>query len=127
MSAGTKVILEGDWVSGASVEDERFIGFVDSVSAGSGLVKVWVTQSDRAEGVGDLVEASLAKVKKLPDQEASAPDELQGLIELALQTHDRAWFEELTTRLNAQKASTPGPAAGGPKRRGTNRVYRLID
>jgi hypothetical protein len=92
------MIAEGDWVSGASQQDEKFIGFVQSVYS-EGVMKVVVTQSDREEIVGNIIQAKLGKVKKLLEQSPSSKEELNSLIELALGTHDKAWFEELTARL----------------------------
>lgn len=89
---------EGDWVSGASQEDEKFIGYVLSIDHGS-LVHIGVTQSDREEIVGHTVQTKLAKVRKLTDDAPSTSEELRSLIELALATHDKAWFEELSAKL----------------------------
>lgn len=101
------LIKAGDWVSGTSQIDEKFIGFVDEVQE-DGFVKVWVTQCDREETVGTIVDAKLAKVKSLPDSAPSTPEELRSLIELALMTHDKAWFTELRAKLKE-----PAPAANG--------------
>lgn len=99
------LIKAGDWISGTSQLDERFIGYVDSLHDG-GILKVWVTQSDRDEIVGTPIEAKLAKVKKLPDSAPSSPEEVRSLIELALMTHDEGWFTELSAGLMA-----PSPTA----------------
>jgi len=98
------LIQEGDWISGTSQLDEKFIGYVVSLH-GDGILKVWVTQSDRAEIVGTPIEAKLAKVKRLPDSAPSSPEEVRSLIELALMTHDEGWFAELSAGLTA-----PSPA-----------------
>lgn len=97
-------INEGDWVGGTTQVDEKFIGFVSWL--GEDVMKVWVTQSDRKEIVGTAVEAKLSKVKRLPDSVPSAPEDVHSLIELALMTHDKAWFAELRAKLMA-----PSPAA----------------
>ncbi|WP_127579377.1 hypothetical protein [Paenibacillus koleovorans] len=123
-------LVESDWVSGTTQEDERVIGYVESAPIG-GPVKVRVTQSDREQIVGATIEISRSKVRKLEDHTLSAADELQGLIELALMTHDRAWFEELSERLltateqtsaNGRQPSSPN-LSGKPR----NRLHRIAD
>lgn len=99
-------VNEGDWVSGTTMEDERFIGFVESME-GNGLIKVRITQCDRPETVGDWAEAKLSKVTKLSDFEPISETPLRSLIEIALMTKDREWFEELSGKL---AASTAGQA-----------------
>jgi len=100
----TALIHEGDWVSGTSQLDEKFIGYVESMNRSGGL-KVRVTQCDREDAVGTSVEAALAKVRKLPDYTPSAPEELKDLIELSLATHDKEWFDELSARLAVPQAA----------------------
>ncbi|MDF2716263.1 MAG: hypothetical protein K0R28_3188 [Paenibacillus sp.] len=99
----------GDWISGTSHKDEKFIGYVESINAG-GVLKAWVTQCDREHTVGTSVETTLSKVKKLPESIPSTKDELNSLIELSLQTHDQQWFEELSSKLAALSSSTTGSA-----------------
>lgn len=99
----------GDWISGTSQKDEKFIGFVESINAG-GVLKAYVTQCDREHTVGTSVETTLSKVKKLPESIPSTKDELNSLIELSLQTHDQQWFEELSSKLAAISSSTTGSA-----------------
>lgn len=125
----TALIKEGDWVSGTSQADEKFIGYVESMNQGGGL-KVWVTQCDREEAVGTIIDAGLAKVKKLPDNAPLAADELQGLIELALATHDKEWFHELTGKLAAPSLKVTDQAAVDQPYRFTSnrsRLYRIAD
>ncbi|WP_168122439.1 IDEAL domain-containing protein [Paenibacillus sp. HB172176] len=88
------IIQMGDWISGTSPLDERFIGFVEAIDADN-MMKVWVTQSDREDIVGQSVKARSAKVRKLPDMSEFSADELDGMIDLALATKDEAWFHEL--------------------------------
>jgi hypothetical protein len=110
--AGLTAIGEGDWVSGTTLNDERFIGYVVSIGDGEG-VKVRVSQSDHGEIAGTLVETRRSKVRKLPEQKPSSPEELGDLIELALMTQDKAWFDELSAELAALSAK----GAGKPRKR----------
>lgn len=98
----------GDWISGTSQKDEKFIGFVESIYAG-GILKAYVTQCDREHTVGTTVETTLSKVKKLSESIPSTKDEISSLIELSLQTHDQQWFEELSSKLSAISSTTTGP------------------
>lgn len=96
-------VNEGDWVSGTTQEDERFIGYVESLE-GNGLVKVRITQCDRPEIIGDWAEAKQSKISKLPEFEPSGETPLRALIEIALMTKDREWFAELSGKLAATAA-----------------------
>ncbi|WP_135555390.1 hypothetical protein [Paenibacillus cymbidii] len=106
-TAWSETIQEGDWIGGASHRDEKFLGFVQSIGP-EGVVKVWVTQSDRQEIVGEMIQTKLHRVKKLPEYSPSAPEELHDLIGLSLDTHDKAWFEELTGKLQTVTAAQHG-------------------
>lgn len=124
----TLLIQEGDWVSGTSQSDEKFIGFVESLSGGGTGVKVWVTQCDREEAVGTSIEASLAKVKKLPDHVPTTSEELRSLIELSLMTQDKEWFDALSAQVNAAAAPASNQTAGESKRYSPlNRLHRILD
>jgi hypothetical protein len=105
-----ELVKESDWVSGATQLDEKFIGFVQTMND-DGVLKVWVTQSDREEIVGTSTIAKLSKVKRLPDNSHTSPDEVRGLIELALVTHDKEWFELLSAKL-ASSSSGPSQVSG---------------
>ena len=92
------LVKEGDWVSGTTHDDEKFIGFVQMKDEHSGL-KVIVTQSDREDIIGSSIRVKLAKVKKFTDSGPTTIDEVKSLIELALGTHDKEWFEQLRAEL----------------------------
>lgn len=116
-----KLIREGDWVSGTTAEDEKFIGFVESLDE-SGVLKVWVTQCDRESTIGTSIETRLVKARKLPASVQPNRGQLRDLIELALVTRDRAWFDELADRM----ASAPDGAERPENRSGgVSRVSRL--
>jgi hypothetical protein len=122
----TTLIRVGDWVSGTSSLDEKFIGFVESTNNGGGL-KVWVTQCDLESTVGTSIDAVLAKVKKLPDSSPETPDELRDLIELALMTHDQEWFQELSAKLSKPAFNTtPGKPFVGYNHTVTNPITNRL-
>ncbi|OXM17358.1 hypothetical protein [Paenibacillus herberti] len=98
LETGMEHIGVGDWVSGVTVMDEKFIGYVD-VEDPIGIYRVVVTQSDRDRIIGKRVGARASKVRKLDDSHtAGSGGELESLIELALMTWDEAWFHELASR-----------------------------
>jgi hypothetical protein len=94
----------GDWVSGISPQDERFIGFVESTDS-EGFAKVFVTQSDNTAAIGSTLKASLKHMKTMPDSALSEPESIRSLIDLALSTRDRTWFEELVELLTSSQSS----------------------
>lgn len=94
------LVKEGDWISGTTHLDEKFIGFVQSIDE-DGIIKLWATQSDRKEIVGTSIQARITKVKKLAEHKPTSPEEVQSLIQLALATHDKEWFEQLQAMMNS--------------------------
>jgi hypothetical protein len=94
-----RAVQVGDWVSGTSMQDEKFIGYVESVGM-NGTVKVVITQCDREEAVGALVESSLTKLEKLSEYVPNEATALRSLMDLALMTRDQAWFNDLTSELH---------------------------
>ncbi|WP_199615132.1 IDEAL domain-containing protein [Paenibacillus alkalitolerans] len=117
-------VRDGDWVSGTSDMDEIFIGYVESMDAG-GMLTVRVTQCDREEAVGMLIETKLSKVKKLPLHTPTNPEELRSLIDLALMTHDKAWFEELRAMQAMYSFKATGSAGRGNNEKGEDHRWRL--
>jgi hypothetical protein len=97
------LVNEGDWISGTTSVDEKFIGFVQSMDE-EGILKVCVTQSDREAIVGTTIQAKLAKVKKLSESTLSSPAEVRSMIELALGTHDKEWFDLLSAKMTTLSA-----------------------
>jgi hypothetical protein len=90
----------GDWVSGTSLEDEKVIGYVDSMDL-YGTVRVMVTQSDREEAIGYMVNSMHFKLEKLDSNVLTSEADLRSLMDLALKTRDQDWFNELGAALRA--------------------------
>ena len=110
--ATPNTVQVGDWVSGFSFNDEVIRGYVESIDREIGKVKVQVFESDNEAIVGHTAEASIRRVRLLPDK---APDDeatLTQLIDLALASKDEAWFKELTSRLLTLRAAPGGSDAG---------------
>ncbi|MGN7456510.1 hypothetical protein ACTHPH_16995 [Paenibacillus pasadenensis] len=123
METGMEAIQIGDWVSGVTVMDERFIGYVDAADP-VGFYRIVVTQSDRERIVGKRVGARASKVRKLSEhgQQAGA-GELRTLIELALLTWDEDWFRELTERARTADAE---PGKSGSNGMPVNRISSIL-
>lgn len=119
-------VNEGDWISGTTPVDEKFIGFVESMYE-AGVVEVLVTQSDREAIVGTTIRAKLTKVKKLSEPTPISPEEVRSLIELALGTHDKEWFEQLSVTLTQLSATGTGTGTRTGTRTATdlNGTYTL--
>ncbi|WP_240421713.1 hypothetical protein [Paenibacillus periandrae] len=90
----------GDWVGGTSIEDEKIIGYVDSMDA-YGTVKVMVTQSDRQEAIGSIVNSKRFKLEKLDEYTPANESDVLSLMDLALMTRDQLWFDELGSTLRS--------------------------
>ncbi|HZG85018.1 IDEAL domain-containing protein [Paenibacillus sp.] len=101
----------GDWVSGKSLNDERFRGFVRLYDPLAGMYAVTVVESDHAEAVGRTVFARESQVKPLPEEPMSHPEALRSLIDVALAIRDESWFYELTAELLTLEARRGAVAA----------------
>lgn len=102
------VLNEGDWVTGKTANDEKFRGYVERIDAYGGTVRVKVLESDHDVIVGHSVKAALASIEPLPAETARSEAELLDLIDMALQTRDRSWFDELTGELLALRSGANG-------------------
>ncbi|SFM06838.1 hypothetical protein SAMN03159341_11588 [Paenibacillus sp. 1_12] len=94
------IIGVGDWVGGTSIEDEKMIGYVDSMDA-YGTVKVMVTQSDHQEAIGHIVTSKRFKLEKLDEYTPSNESDVLSMMDLALMTRDQLWFDELGSTLRS--------------------------
>lgn len=102
------VLNEGDWVIGKTANDEKLRGYVERLDAYGGTALVKVLESDHDAIVGRSVKAALATIEPLPIDAVRSEGELLDLIDLALQTRDKAWFEELSGELLALRSGANG-------------------
>ena len=103
MNEDKTILKTSDWVKGTSINGEMIIGFIDSMSMVQGAVNVTVAESDNEAIIGKTVPLAVKQVESLPQTVAKDAAQLEYLIDLALQTGDREWFEELTAELNGKK------------------------
>ncbi|PKH10106.1 IDEAL domain-containing protein [Planomicrobium sp. MB-3u-38] len=102
MNEETTILKTTDWVKGTSIKGEMVIGFIDSLSMVQGAVYVTVANSDNDAIVGLTIPLAVQQVESLPLTAPKDTVQLEYLIDLALQTGDKEWFEELTGELNGK-------------------------
>lgn len=103
MNEEKTILKTSDWVKGTSLRGEMIIGFIDSMSMVQGAVNVTVAESDNEGLVGMTVPLPIQQVECLPQITPKDTAQLEYLIDLALQTGDKEWFEELTAELNGKR------------------------
>jgi hypothetical protein len=97
-SAVKERLKDGDWVSGKSVNDEKFHGYIEALNAAQGTVKVKVTACDNEKSIGRTIECFMHTLELLPVEVRSDEGQLYDLIDLALSAKDKVWFMELTSQ-----------------------------
>lgn len=94
----------GDWVSGTSLKDERFRGYIEEIHD-TGYVTIRIIESDHKEAIGKVSKSHLQRIKKLDISPIQSIGQLQNLIDLALINQDKEWFMELTAELKKLQAN----------------------
>jgi hypothetical protein len=89
---------EGDWVSGKSVNDEKFHGYIETLDVMNQTVKVKVTSCDHEKAIGRTIECFMHTLELLPLEVRNEAGQLYDLIDLALSAKDKGWFLELTSQ-----------------------------
>jgi uncharacterized protein YpiB (UPF0302 family) len=100
-------LKEGDWVSGKSVNDEKFHGYIEDLDYMNGTVKVKVTECDNESSLGRTIECFISSLEVLPLEILKHKGHLLNLIDIALSVRDEAWFMELTAQLKEVQLSKP--------------------
>jgi len=93
----------GDWVSGTSLKDERFRGYIEEIHE-TGYATVRVIESDNEQAIGKLSKSHLHRLKKLEMTSFQHAGQIHNLIDLALMNKDKKWFMELTNELKKIQA-----------------------
>lgn len=88
----------GDWVSGTSLKDERFRGYIEEIHD-TGYATVRIIESDNERAIGKRSKSHLHRMKKLEITPFQSIGHIHNLIDLALMNKDKEWFMELTTKL----------------------------
>ncbi|WP_033541886.1 IDEAL domain-containing protein [Planococcus sp. CAU13] len=105
MNEEKTILKTSDWVKATSMNGEIIIGFIDSMSMVQGAVNVTVAESDNEAIIGKTIPLAVKQVESLQQTAPKDKAQLEYLIDLALQTGDKDWFEELTAELNGKRQS----------------------
>lgn len=119
---GKEKVSEGDWVSGKSVNDEKFRGFVEEVNETNGTIRVKVVACDHIKSIGRTIECFIHSVESLPMDVMNEEGQLYNLIDLALIVNDKTWFLELTSQLKEVQLNLNKIASG--QRKSTHRKVK---
>ncbi|ANY70513.1 hypothetical protein BBD42_02465 [Paenibacillus sp. BIHB 4019] len=93
------IIKPGDWMNGTTGNGELMLGFVESVDASHGTVRLYVTACDNELAIGRTITLAASQVNSLRSSPLYTVQQLTQLIDLALATNDEAWFNELSGML----------------------------
>lgn len=89
-------IQVGDWVKGKTGEDELFHGFIETWDALQGIGVVYVVKSDHERRIGSRAQVKASWISRMEDTAVLDSPLVSDLIDLALETGDEDWFNELT-------------------------------
>ncbi|ANU23201.1 IDEAL domain-containing protein [Planococcus donghaensis] len=103
MGTNKTILKTSDWVKGKSRHDELIIGFIDSLDVLKEAVNVTVVESDNEDMIGMTIPMSIHQVDSIPESSNKDIAQLSFLIDLALATDDKEWFQELSSQLNEKK------------------------
>jgi hypothetical protein len=95
----TKKITVGDWVKAKSFEGEIVIGYIENVNDHGKSVRIKAVQAEQEGVKGSSIETPIQSVTLLQKFHKKTKADILGLIDLALLTHDKEWFERLTADL----------------------------
>ncbi|TYR74261.1 IDEAL domain-containing protein [Rossellomorea vietnamensis] len=95
----TKKITVGDWVKAKSFEGEIVIGYIENVNKNGKSVRMKAVQDEQDGVKGSSIETPIQSVTPLQEFHKKTKADILELIDLALLTHDKEWFERLTADL----------------------------
>lgn len=101
-----KQVNVGDWVKLQSNKGERIHGFVEKQLEEENRVQIRVIASDNHLLTNHSIQVHVVKLQVEPDSKYYTLGELEQLIDLALQTNDKAWFDALSDQYNYLKKET---------------------
>lgn len=90
----------GDWVRAKSSKGELIHGFVEKNTLDHQVIQLRVVASDNKMLMGHSIQMNQSKIDRLDDNFFKTENQLYQLIDIALETHDQAWFNELTNQLH---------------------------
>ncbi len=97
------MIKVGDWVRGKTENDELFKGFIETFDVIHGVVKVFIVESDHSKLISKRIVTLRKHVTPLAVTDVKHEEFIRDMIDLALLTNDRAWFDDLVKQLPLKK------------------------
>ncbi|WP_017472117.1 IDEAL domain-containing protein [Amphibacillus jilinensis] len=88
----------GDWVKLQSSKGERIHGYVEKHTGNNQVLQLRVVTSDNHLLAGHSIQVQLDKLERETPFTRYTLAELEQLIDLALLTNDKAWFDALSTQ-----------------------------
>ncbi|WP_440895565.1 IDEAL domain-containing protein [Amphibacillus sp. Q70] len=94
----------GDWVKLQSSKGEHIQGYVEKETNNNDVLQLRVIASDNQLLSGHSIQVQTQKLEKDQAFQHFTIGELEQLIDLALLTNDKAWFDSLTKEYKALQA-----------------------
>ncbi|WP_052015863.1 IDEAL domain-containing protein [Alkalihalobacillus hemicellulosilyticus] len=89
----------GDWVRGKTMIGELVHGYVEHEEVYHTFIKVRVLISDNKKLIGKIVRIDEKELQIYSMTDHWTKDEITNLIDLALSTRDREWFDKLSSKV----------------------------
>lgn len=96
-------VMIGDWVNLRSSKGQWIHGYVEKRIGDNDLVQLRVVSSENQLLSNQTIQVQVSKVTKEHDNEQYSAGELKQLIDLALLTNDKAWFDALMSEYQTLK------------------------
>ncbi|MTT33209.1 IDEAL domain-containing protein [Terrilactibacillus sp. BCM23-1] len=113
----------GNWVKATTKKGAFLHGYIKKINDTAGTVDVHVLQSDQKAMVGQTVTLLKGVVKNLAMSKFNE-SEIRSLIDLALTTRDKEWFDELTMKLENELKKSKGKSSNPIGTRTINSIRR---
>ncbi|WP_201712765.1 IDEAL domain-containing protein [Rossellomorea arthrocnemi] len=108
MSNQPSILKIGDWIKGRLLSGELVIGYIENLDIQGEGVKAKIVTSDNKTIEGKSLPLLNRQVNKIPEAHVKNKEQIQYLIDLALETGDEEWFLELTAKLNSIRKLVEG-------------------
>lgn len=89
----------GDWVKGRTMIGELVHGYVEHEEVYHTFIKVRVLLSDNKKLIGKIVRIDEKDLQIYATTKQWTKEEMTNLIDLALSTRDREWFDTLSSKV----------------------------
>ncbi|WP_077622690.1 IDEAL domain-containing protein [Sediminibacillus massiliensis] len=100
------ILQVGDWVKTKTKNGELVHGYLENFQAFNSKVELKVVVSDNEKLIGNSIKTEPKNVKKISTHFEHTEKQLEDLIDLALLTKDREWFNDLSAEINRRKQKT---------------------